>query len=220
MEIKAVIFDLDGTLADTLADLTNSVNYALSEFGFPKRSADEVRSFVGNGVRRLINLSVPYGTPENICEDCLGVFKKHYEKNSCVNTKPYDGVCEILEYLKNKGIKTAVVTNKVHWAAEEIVGHFFEGFIDVTAGQVDGAAQKPEPDGIFYVLKKLGISKENAVYVGDSEVDCLTAHNAGIPCIGVTWGFRDREVLELNGAEFIVDVPAEIAKCICLSNKG
>lgn len=220
MEIKAVIFDLDGTLTDTLADLTNSVNHALSEFGFPKRSADEVRSFVGNGVRRLISLSVPYGTSENVCEECLDAFKAHYEKNSCVNTKPYNGINEVLESLKNKGIKTAVVTNKIHWAAEEIVSHFFEGFIDVTAGQVDGVAQKPEPDGIFFVLEKLGISKENAVYVGDSEVDCITAHNACIPCIGVTWGFRDREILEENGADFIVDTPAEILKCVYLSNNG
>ena len=220
MEIKAVIFDLDGTLTDTLADLTNSVNHALSEFGFPKRSADEVRSFVGNGVRRLISLSVPYGTSENVCEACLDAFKAHYEKNSCVNTKPYNGINEVLESLKNKGIKTAVVTNKIHWAAEEIVSHFFEGFIDVTAGQVDGVAQKPEPDGIFFVLEKLGMSKENAVYVGDSEVDCITAHNACIPCIGVTWGFRDREILEENGADFIVDTPAEILKCVYLSNNG
>ncbi len=220
MEIKAVIFDLDGTLTDTLADLTNSVNYALSEFGFPRRSADEVRSFVGNGVRRLINLSVPSGTSEKICEDCLEAFKTHYEKNSCVNTKPYDGITEVLEVLKNKGIKTAVVTNKIHWAAEKIAGKFFEGLIDVTVGQVDGVAQKPEPDGIFFALKKLGVTKENAVYVGDSEVDCVTAHNAGIPCIGVTWGFRDREVLESNGAEYIVDTPTEVLKCVCLSNNG
>ncbi|MBE6820108.1 MAG: HAD family hydrolase [Ruminococcaceae bacterium] len=220
MEIKAVIFDLDGTLTDTLADLTNSVNFALSECGFSQRSTEEVRSFVGNGIRRLINLSVPYGTPENVCEECLNAFKVHYEKNSCVNTKPYDGVNEVLEALKNKGIKTAVVTNKIHWAAKEIVSRFFDEFIDVTVGQVDGVAQKPEPDGIFCALEKLAVSKENAVYVGDSEVDCITAHNAGIPCIGVTWGFRDREILEENGAEYIVDTPEEVLKCVYLSNNG
>lgn len=220
MKIKAVIFDLDGTLTDTLADLTNSVNYALSQFGFPERSEEEVRSFVGNGVRRLINLSVPYGTSEKICEESLNVFKTHYEKNSCVNTKPYDGINEVLEILKNKGIKTAVVTNKVHWAAEEIVRHFFDGFIDLTVGQIDGVAQKPEPDGIFFALEKLGIAKENAVYVGDSEVDCITAHNAGVPCIGVTWGFREREILEKNGADFIVSEPKEILSSMYLSNNG
>ena len=214
MEIKAVLFDLDGTLTDTLDDLTCSVNFALSELGFPQRSRDEVRSFVGNGVRRLINLSVPCGTSETLSEKCLNVFKAHYEKTSCVNTKPYDGITQVLEALKNKGIKTAVVTNKIHWAAEKIVSHFFEGFVDVTAGQVDGVAQKPEPHGIFFVLDKLGIPKENAVYVGDSEVDCITAHNAGIPCIGVTWGFRDRKILEENGAEFIVSEPQEILNCV------
>lgn len=220
MKIKAVIFDLDGTLTDTLADLTNSVNYALSQLGFPQRSAEEVRSFVGNGVRRLINLSVPFGTAEKICEECLGVFKTHYEKNSCVKTKPYDGAIKVLETLKNKGIKTAVVTNKVHWAAEKIVRHFFDGLIDVTVGQVDGLAQKPEPDGIFFVLEQLGIAKENAVYVGDSEVDCITAHNAGMPCIGVAWGFRDREILKKNGADYIISEPQEILNCVYLSNNG
>ena len=220
MKIKAVIFDLDGTLTDTLADLTNSVNYALSQFGFPERSEEEVRSFVGNGVRRLINLSVPYGTSKKNCEECLNAFKTHYEKNSCVNTKPYDGINEVLEILKNKGIKTAVVTNKVHWAAEEIVCHFFDGFIDLTVGQIDGVAQKPEPDGIFFALEKLGEAKENAVYVGDSEVDCITARNAGVPCIGVTWGFRNREILEKNGADFIVSEPKEILSSVYLSNNG
>ena len=220
MDIKAVIFDLDGTLTDTLSDLTNSVNFALSEFGFPQRSEDEVRSFVGNGVRRLINLSVPCGTPEELSEECLNVFKAHYEKNSCVETKPYNGITEVLETLKNKGIKTAVVTNKVHWAAEDIVGHFFGKLIDVTVGQVDGVAQKPAPDGIFRVIEKMGIAKENAFYVGDSEVDCVTAHNAGIPCIGVTWGFRDRKILEENNAEFIVSEPQEILNCVYLSNNG
>ncbi|MBR4858334.1 MAG: HAD family hydrolase [Clostridia bacterium] len=220
MEIKAVLFDLDGTLTDTLDDLTSSVNFALSELGFPRRSRDEVRSFVGNGVRRLINLSVPCGTSETLSEKCLNVFKAHYEKTSCVNTKPYDGINEVLETLKNRGIKTAVVTNKVHWAAEDIVNRFFGMLIDMTVGQIDGVAQKPAPDGIFSVLERMNVAKENAVYVGDSEVDCITARNAGIPCIGVTWGFRDRKILEENGAEFIVSEPQEILNCIDLSNNG
>ncbi len=212
MKYSAVIFDLDGTLTDTLEDLKNSVNFAMRSFGFPERTTDEVRSFVGNGVRRLIYLSVPENTPEDIAEKCLDVFKEHYKNNSLVNTKPYDGIIPMLRELRSRGIKTAVVTNKMHEAAEDIVRIFFDGLIDITLGQIDGVAQKPQPDGINLVLEKLGVSKEKAVYVGDSEVDCITAKNAEIPCIGVTWGFRDKSVLIETGAEFIVDNPEEILK--------
>lgn len=214
MKYDAVIFDLDGTLTDTLEDLKNSVNYALGEFGFPERTLDEVRSFVGNGVRRLIYLSVPENTPQETAEECLKVFKEYYKSHSLINTKPYDGIIPMLEGLKNQGVKTAVVTNKMHEAAEEIVRIFFGGLVDITIGQVDGVAQKPQPDGINLVFQKLGISKERAVYIGDSEVDCITAKNAEIPCIGVTWGFRDRYVLFENGASFIVDSPEQIIECI------
>ncbi len=214
MKYEAVIFDLDGTLTDTLGDLTNSVNYALAEMGFPLRSAEEVRSFVGNGVRRLINLSLPENTSEEICEKCLTIFRGYYKNNSCVLTKPYDGITEMLSELKNRGIRIAVVTNKTHTTAVDIVEHFFGNLVEFTIGQIDGMVRKPQPDGIYLALEKLGISKENSVYVGDSEVDCITAKNACIPCIGVTWGFRDREVLEKNGADCIVDKPQEILNCV------
>lgn len=214
MKYKAIVFDLDGTLTDTLADLKNSVNHALSEFGFPARSLEEIRSFVGNGVRRLIYLSVPENTPDEVSEKCLDVFKAYYKDHSCVETKPYDGIIEVLSELKSRGIKTAVVTNKMHEAAVDIVKLFFDGLIDVTIGQIDGVAQKPQPDSVFLALQKLGVSKDNAAYVGDSEVDCMTAQNAGIPCIGVTWGFRDREILEINGAEFIFDKAENILDII------
>lgn len=210
MKCDAVIFDLDGTLTDTLADLKNSVNFALSRFGFPERTTEEIRAFVGNGVRRLVFLSVPENTSEDVSEKCLAVFKEHYSANSLVETKPYNGITDMLKALKEKKIKTAVVTNKMHTAAADIVEFFFGSLIDVTVGQVDGVAQKPNPDGIYSALEKLGISGENAIYVGDSEVDCITAKNAGIPCIGVTWGFRDRDVLVSNGAYGIADTPSEI----------
>lgn len=205
-----VLFDLDGTLTDTLDDLRNSVNYALKEFGFPERSRDEIRSFVGNGVRKLVYRSVPENTPDEISEKCLEVFKEYYKEHSCVETKPYSGIIDLLSELKKRKIKTAVVTNKMHEAAVEIVEFFFDGLIDVTVGQIDGVPQKPAPDGILIALDRLGASKENAVYVGDSEVDCITARNAGVPCIGVTWGFRDREVLKVNGAECIIEKAEEI----------
>ena len=210
MKYEAVIFDLDGTLTDTLEDLTNSVNSALRECGFPERTTDEVRSFVGNGVKRLIRLSLPDNTSEDIEEKCLGVFRAYYRNNSLVKTKPYDGIIPILSELKIRGVKTAVVTNKTHETAENIVRFFFDGLIDITLGQTDGAARKPEPDGINLVLEKLGVSKDKAIYVGDSEVDCITAKNAGIPCIGVTWGFRDKSVLLENGADYIADSSEEL----------
>ena len=210
MKYDAVIFDLDGTLTDTLEDLKNSVNFAMREFGFPERTTDEVRSFVGNGVKRLIDLSVPGNTSDEVSAECLSVFKSFYKDNSLVSTKPYDGIIPMLEKLKKDGVKTAVVTNKMHEAAVDIVNLFFGELIDVAIGQIDGVAQKPQPDGIYSALEKLGVSKEKAVYVGDSEVDCITAKNAGIPCIGVTWGFRDREILVGNGADFIINFPEEI----------
>ncbi|MBQ7121652.1 MAG: HAD family hydrolase [Clostridia bacterium] len=207
---NTIVFDLDGTLTDTLDDLRSSVNFALSQFGFPERSRDEIRSFVGNGVRRLIYRSVPENTDTATAEKCLEVFKEHYKANSCVETKPYDGIVDLLETLKKRGIKTAVVTNKMHEAAADIVEYFFGGLIDITIGQTEKVAPKPAPDSVFLALEKLGVSKEDAVYVGDSEVDCMTAHNAGIPCIGVTWGFRDREVLEANGADYIAENSQDI----------
>ncbi len=212
MKYEVILFDLDGTLTDTLGDLTNSVNFAMREFGFPERTLDEVRSFVGNGVKRLIDLSVPENTDSETAGRCLSVFKEYYKNNSLVETKPYDGIIPMLEKLKKYGIKTAVVTNKMHEAAEAIVRIFFGDLIDITLGQVDGVAQKPQPDGIYHVLEKLGVPKEKAVYVGDSEVDCITAKNAEVPCIGVTWGFRDKSVLIENGADFIADTPEDIIK--------
>ncbi len=216
MNIKAVVFDLDGTLTDTLEDLKDSVNFALRFMGFPERSADEVRGFVGNGVRRLIFLSVPDDTADEVSEKCLKIFKEYYKEHSCIKTMPYDGIIQMLRELKNKGVKTAVVTNKMHSAAVDIVNLFFEDLIEITVGQIDGVAQKPQPDGVFFALEKLGVQKENAAYVGDSEVDCITAHNAGIPCIAVSWGFRDEKILRENAADYIVNKPEEIIALINL----
>jgi phosphoglycolate phosphatase len=210
MKYETLVFDLDGTLIDTLDDLMDSVNFALDKFGFPSRNLDEIRSFVGNGVKRLVYLSVPDGTDEATSEKCLEIFKEHYKGNSQNKTAPYAGIQDMLSNVKAAGFKTAVVTNKIQDAAIEIIRNFFGDKIDVIIGQIDGVAQKPQPDGIYYALEKLCVSKENAVYVGDSEVDCLTARNAGIPCIGVSWGFRERSVLEENGATAVVDCPENL----------
>lgn len=212
MKYNVAVFDLDGTLTDTLADLKNSVNYALSKLGLPERSAEEVRSFVGNGIGRLIYLSVPENTPAETAEKCLGIFKEYYKTHSCIETKPYDGIIEMLEKLKERNVKIAVVTNKIHGSAVDITNKFFGDLVDITVGQSEDLERKPAPDGVFYALEKLGVSKENAVYIGDSEVDCETAKNAEIPCIGVSWGFRGREVLENNGAFYVADSTEEITE--------
>lgn len=210
MKFKTVIFDLDGTLLNTLDDLMNSANFALSEFNFPQRTKDEVRQFVGNGVRKLIERAVPLGTSEHTIDDCLEVFRDHYENHKNDNTKPYDGITPTLLSLKEAGIKMAVVSNKYDLAVKELCAPFFSGVIDVAIGERENVRRKPAPDSVLEALKVLGAKKESAVYVGDSDVDVQTAANAGIPCIGVTWGFRDREVLQSAGAQFIINEPKEL----------
>lgn len=210
MKYGTIVFDLDGTLLNTLGDMQDSVNYALSKFGFPGRNLDEIRSFVGNGVAKLVERSVPAGTDEVTTAQCLSEFKAYYIEHSMDKTRPYEGIIEMLGEVKKAGIKTAVVTNKMQQAADDVVNHFFGNLIDVTIGQVDGLPNKPAPDGVWLALEKLGSKKEDAVYVGDSEVDCATAHNSGLPIVGVTWGFRGRKVLEENNSEYIIDEPLQL----------
>lgn len=210
MKYDTVIFDLDGTLTNTLADLNDSVNHALRKNGLPERTIDETRRFVGNGVRRLIDLSVPEGTDEAVTERCFAEFKEHYKTNLMNKTRPYDGIPEMLKRISDAGLKMAVVSNKSHEAVVEIVRYYFGEYIRIAVGQMDGMEKKPHPDSVYYALDKLGSLKENAIYVGDSEVDCLTAQNAGLPIIGVVWGFRGRALLEEKDADYIIDTPKEI----------
>ncbi len=208
--IDTVIFDLDGTLLNTLEDLRNSTNFALSEFGFPKRSLEEVRSFVGNGVRKLIERAVPQSCDKETTEKCLEIFKKNYSENMYNNTAPYNSILEILKDLRNNGLKIGVVSNKFDSAVKELCKKYFEDLIDIAIGQAGDVPKKPAPDGVLKAIKLLGA--ENIVYVGDSGVDVQTAKNANIPCIGVTWGFRDKK--DLKGADFIIDNPHDIINII------
>ena len=201
---NTVIFDLDGTILNTLEDLADSVNYALGSFGYPLRSIDEVREFVGNGIKKLIERAVPCGTDEQHTDKVLDVFKQHYGQNSDIKTKAYDGICEMISNLKKAGIKTAVVTNKAHFAAVPLCKKYFDGLIDVTIGEREGVRKKPYPDSVFEALEQLGASKQNTIYVGDSDVDINTAKNAGVDCVCVDWGFRSREFLIKSGATSIV----------------
>ena len=214
MKFSAAIFDLDGTLIDTLEDLKNSVNHALRQFGFPERTYEEIKSFVGNGVAKLVYRSAPADASEETKAKLLTLFKEHYIEHSMVFTAPYEGIEEMLIELKNAGVKTAVVTNKMQDAALDIIESFFGNLIDVVIGQVDNLPQKPEPDGVWLAIGKLGENRENAVYIGDSDVDCLTAKNSALPIIGCVWGFRGRAVLEECGADYIADTPSDVVKII------
>lgn len=202
--IKAIIFDLDGTLLNTLEDLWISTNFALKQFNYPERTIEEVRTFIGNGVRKLIERAVPENC-QNI-EECLAVFKKHYAENMYNHTAPFNGIEEILKEFHKQEVKTAVVSNKFDPAVKKLCKKYFGDLIDIAIGQFDDVPPKPAPNGVLKALKKLG--ENTALYVGDSDVDVQTAKNANLPCIGVTWGFRDRE--NLKGADFIIDKPCDI----------
>ena len=209
---KAVIFDLDGTLLNTLDDLADSTNYALSKFGYPTRTIEEVRQFVGNGVAKLIERAIPDGKNNPNFEKCLSIFKENYAQNMYNKTAPYNGIIEMLSNLKSKGIKIAVVSNKFDLAVKELCKKYFDGFIDFAAGEneAQGIKKKPAPDTVISVLNEFNFAPEDAVYVGDSDVDIMTAKNSKMPCISVTWGFRDEKFLLENGATILINAPSEI----------
>lgn len=209
---KAVIFDLDGTLLNTLDDLADSTNYALSRFGYPTRTIEEVRQFVGNGVAKLIERAIPEGKNNPNFEKCLAIFKENYAQNMYNKTVPYNGIIEMLSNLKSKGIKIAVVSNKFDLAVKELCKKYFESFIDFAAGEneAQGIRKKPAPDTVISVLNEFNFAPEDAVYVGDSDVDIMTAKNSQMPCISVTWGFRDEKFLLENGATILINAPSEI----------
>ncbi len=209
---KAVIFDLDGTLLNTLDDLADSTNYALSKFGYPTRTIEEVRQFVGNGVAKLIERAIPEGKNNPNFEKCLAIFKENYAQNMYNKTAPYNGIIEMLSNLKSKGIKIAVVSNKFDLAVKELCKKYFEGFIDFAAGEneAQGIKKKPAPDTVISVLNEFNFAPEDAVYVGDSDVDIMTAKNSKMSCISVTWGFRDEKFLLENGATILINAPSKI----------
>ena len=214
MKYDLLIFDLDGTILDTLEDLKESTNYALDFHGFPKRTLDEVRRFVGNGIGKLIERAVPAGTPEKETGRVLATFKRHYGEHCADHTKPYEKIPAFLKVVREKGCQTAVVSNKADFAVQELCDQYFPGMFDFVVGEREGIRRKPCPDSVNEVLKTLGKTKEQAIYVGDSDVDVETAKNAGMPVIGVSWGFRGREFLEAHGVEWIADTPEDLWKFI------
>ena len=214
MRYEAVIFDLDGTLLDTLEDLRSSVNHALRMFGFPERSLEEIRTFVGNGVRNLMLKAVPGGADEPRFEEIFAEFKRYYAVHWREVTCPYAGVVELVEGLHRKGLKLAVVSNKSDAEVKNLCAEFFGGNILIARGEVPGVPRKPAPDGVLLALEGLGVSREKALYIGDSEVDVRTARNAAVDCVAVTWGFRSREELEAEGATVFINQPSELLSLI------
>lgn len=209
---ETYIFDLDGTLLNTLDDLMLSVNYALEKHGMPQHSRDEIRQFVGNGVKVLMIRAIPGGVQNPQFEETFADFRQHYLEHSLDHTSPYEGIPELLSELKKQGKRLAVVSNKFYAATQELCRHFFPDTIEVAIGEheAEGIRKKPASDTVMEVLKQLGVEKDGAVYVGDSDVDVMTARNSGLPCISVLWGFRDKDFLIKNGATTFVDAPSDL----------
>lgn len=212
MKYSTYIFDLDGTLLDTLADLAAAVNYALRQHGMPEHTIDDVRRFVGNGVRKLMERAIPDGEKNPDFEATFATFREYYMHHSLDNTRPYPGIIETLEALKEQGCRLAVVSNKMMAATQELCRHFFAETIEVAIGENEAAGirKKPAPDTVFEALRQLGEEKDSAVYVGDSDVDLETANNSGLPCISVLWGFRNRNFLIQHGAKTFISAPSEL----------
>lgn len=210
MKYEAVIFDLDGTLLDTLEDLCDSTNFALSKFGYPERTLKEVRSFVGNGIGKLIERALSGGIENGDYNAVLEEFKCHYAANCNNKTKAYPGIYALLDALKTSGIKMAVVSNKVDSAVKELCERYFNGYFEVTVGEREGVRRKPSPDSVLAAINILNTKTEHAVYIGDSEVDIETARNSDMDFIAVSWGFRERHQLSAIGNFTIADTAEEL----------
>ena len=214
MKYEAIIFDLDGTLLDTLEDLADSVNYVLQNNGYPARTLEEVRCFVGNGIRKLIERSVPNTISVPDIDKVHQEFISYYRDHCMIKTKPYDGVLSLLEKLQKAGCKTAVVSNKADYAVQILCETYFSDLLNLSLGERSGIPKKPAPDSVLYVLEQLNVKSEQAVYIGDSDVDILTARNSNMDEIIVSWGFRDYEFLKQQGAKVLVSSLNELEQIL------
>lgn len=204
------IFDLDGTLLSTLDDLAASCNYALRTNGMPEHSIDDVRRFVGNGVKKLMERAIPDGLANPLFEKTYADFRAHYMHHNLDSTMPYPGVLEMMRNLREHGKKIAVVSNKFYAATQALCRHFFGDLVDVAIGEREDIRKKPAPDTVNEALRQMGVNREKAVYIGDSDVDVMTARNCGMPCISVLWGFRDYDFLVEHGATIFVTSPLQL----------
>lgn len=213
---KLVVFDMDGTILNTLDDLKDTLNYALGQYHFPARTLEETRAFVGNGIHKLIERAVPEGTDAQTVEKVFDTFLEYYQIHCMDQTRPYPGIVSLLQSLKEAGLLTAVVSNKADAAVQELCERFFPGLFDFAVGEHEGVQKKPAPDMVQLALRTLGTQASDAVYVGDSDVDLATAKNSGLDSIIVTWGFRDREFLESQEVDVFADTPEKVRE-LCLS---
>lgn len=216
MKYDAVLFDLDGTVLDTVEDIADSLNRALENHGFARISTAQAESFLGNGTRRLVELALPESCPECVKEDVIEEYRGLYDRFCHEKTRPYRGMVELIKALKAAGVKTAIVSNKPDSMVQTLATVYYPGVPDVVLGEREGLARKPAPDMVQFALKAIGAEAGRSIYVGDTEVDILTARNAGLGCISVPWGFRSREQLEKAGADPIADTVEELARYLGL----
>ena len=212
MRYKAVLFDMDGTVLDTLDDLADSVNRSLREFGLPEVSRFQVGQSLGNGAKYLIRHCLPEGSDEALCEQVLAFYKPWYDAHCRIKTKPYDGILQLMVALRADGIRQAIISNKPDSAVQELAEAFFPGLMDVVIGESPAVKRKPSPDTVLAAASQMGLMASDCVYIGDTEVDLETARNAGMDCIPVSWGFRTEEQLRAAGAEEIIRSPEELKK--------
>lgn len=210
MKYRIAIFDMDGTILNTLEDLADTMNYCLKMYGMQERSLSEIKSFVGNGIRRLVEQAVPNGTDEGIIDEIYATFIDYYKDHCALKTRPYDGIRKVLKELKGKGVLTAVVSNKADYAVKKLCKEYFDGLFDCSVGDKEGIRRKPYPDSVISVMEHFEANQNEAVYIGDSDVDYQTAQNAGVDVIMVSWGFREEDYLRSIGAEKIIHEPDEI----------
>lgn len=214
MKYELAVFDMDGTILDTLEDLTDATNYVLKQFGKPERTTKEVRELLGNGMRYLLRMAAGGNTSDDEVKQMISVFYPYYKDHAAIKTKPYDGIVKAIQDIRSRGIRTAVVSNKPDVAVRDLSQMYFPGLFDEAVGASEEVRTKPSPDGVNLVLQRLGVDRTNAVYIGDSEVDYATSQNAQMDVIMVSWGFRDKEDILKLGAPIVVDVPSEIVEKI------
>lgn len=214
MSYKAVLFDMDGTVLDTLADLCNAVNRSLQQFGMPPVTKEKAAQSLGNGAAHLIACCVPEGTPEELRERVLAWYKPWYDAHCRILTRPYEGILPLMGRLRERGIKQAIISNKPDPAVQELAAHFFPGLLETAVGESQLVRRKPDPSAVLAAAERMGLRPEDCVYVGDTEVDLRTARNAGTACILVSWGFRSREQLLAAGGESIADTVPELERLI------
>lgn len=214
MKYTTIIFDLDGTLLNTLADLAAATNHALAEHKLPQRTTDEVRRFVGNGIRKLIERAVPADTPAELKEEVFASFNRYYKQHCADSTRPYEGVRQLLQQLRAAGCRTAIVSNKADYGVQALAKQYFDGQLDAACGERAGIAKKPAPDMLLAIMRQLKAEPASTIYIGDSDTDLDTARNAGVACIGACWGFRGRAFLEAHGAKLLAENVGDIWELI------